>query len=192
MPDTQSNNQSHSQMDNQSENRQLDVKTMAAIAEQVFTPLAPVYARINLAIHLLITVVPTIAALVVLFVPLFSLSQDNKTVISFLTIGWLVLMSLFGIFRFKADHAKGYAVRELDISLKTGLIFQKVISQPVLRIQHVEVERGPLERKFGLATLQVFSAGGSLYTFKLPGLPVKTAENIRQFLLSHKDTQQHG
>ncbi|WP_448549690.1 PH domain-containing protein [Thalassotalea fusca] len=173
-------------------NQQLDIDQIPEIAAQTFTPLAPAYAKINLTIHLIITFLPPLVALVLLFLPFISLTGDNKTAISYLSLGWIVLMSMFSIYRFKANRIKGYAVRELDISLKTGLFFQRIVSQPVLRIQHVEIERGPLERKYGLATLQVFSAGGALYTFQIPGLPVKTAESIRQFLLSHKDTQHHG
>jgi len=176
----------------QSSNQQLTIDEIPAISTLNFTPLAPVYARINLAIHLVITFIPLVALCVVLLTPLFELEAYDYTVLSYLGLGWSVFMGLFCWFRFKANRIKSYALRELDISLKTGLIFRKVISQPILRIQHVEVERGPLERKYGLATLQVFSAGGALYTFQLPGLPVKTAESIRQFLLNHKDMQQNG
>jgi len=173
-------------------NQQLDIEQMPEIAAQDFSPLAPVYAKINLTIHLLIALVPALVALVLILFPIMQLTADNKTGMGYLTVGWVIFFSLFSVYRFKANRIKGYAVRELDISLKTGLIFQRIVSQPVLRIQHVEIERGPLERKFELATLQVFSAGGSLYTFQIPGLPVKTAESMRQFLLSHKDTKHHG
>jgi membrane protein YdbS with pleckstrin-like domain len=91
-----------------------------------------------------------------------------------------------------SDKRKFYSLREQDLSYRSGLIFRKTVSQPMLRIQHVELKRGPIDRKVGLAKLQVFSAGGALHTFEIPGLPLETAENIRQFILDHKDVNHHG
>lgn len=92
---------------------------------------------------------------------------------------------------FSAKH-KHFALREQDLSYASGLIFKKVVTQPILRIQHIELKRGPVARKIGLASLQVFSAGGSLHTFEIPGLPLKTAEAIRHFILQHKDINAIG
>ena len=61
-----------------------------------------------------------------------------------------------------------------------------------MRIQHIEIERGPLERSAGLATLQVFSAGGAHHTFEIPGLTYEKAIELRQFILNHKDVSQNG
>jgi hypothetical protein len=40
--------------------------------------------------------------------------------------------------------------------------------------------------------LQVFSAGGDMHTFQIPGLPVETAQQLRHFILQHKDIVKHG
>ncbi|WP_019026559.1 PH domain-containing protein [Colwellia piezophila] len=103
------------------------------------------------------------------------------------TLGFVV--TLYGTY---ADKVKFYALREHDISYSSGLIFYKTVSQPILRIQHVELKRGPIDRKIGLAKLQVFSAGGALHTFEIPGLPIAEAQKIRQFILDHKDSNRHG
>ena len=88
---------------------------------------------------------------------------------------------------FFADPLIKYALREQDLSLQSGLVFRSLSCQPILRVQHVELKRGPIDRKVGLAKLQVFSAGGALHTFEIPGLPIEDAESIRQFIISHKD-----
>lgn len=95
-------------------------------------------------------------------------------------------------YQFFAIPKKGVCLRSHDLHFTSGLIFRKVISQPILRIQHVELKRGPIERLFDLATLQVFSAGGATHTFEIPGMTEQSANSIRQFILSHKDTQQDG
>ncbi len=91
------------------------------------------------------------------------------------------------IYHFFADPLKKYALREHDLNFQSGLIFRSTVSQPILRIQHIEIKRGPIERKAGLATLQVFSAGGSSHTFNIPGLENEKAVTLRQFILDHKD-----
>ncbi|WP_284215741.1 PH domain-containing protein [Agaribacter marinus] len=105
---------------------------------------------------------------------------------------WILLaIAILGlwdfIYHFIADPKKGYALREHDLHFQTGLIFRKHISQPILRIQHIEIKRGPIERKAGLATLQVFSAGGAHHTFYIPGLEHETAIKLRSFILDHTD-----
>lgn len=96
------------------------------------------------------------------------------------------------IYHYFADPKKKYAIREHDIHFQTGWIFQKRTSQPIMRIQHIEIERGPIERKAGLATLQVFSAGGANHTFEIPGLVHEKAIELRQFILDHKDVREDG
>lgn len=100
-------------------------------------------------------------------------------------IGIITLHDL--LYHFFADPLKQYALREHDLNFQSGLIFRSLVSQPILRIQHIEIKRGPIERKAGLATLQVFSAGGISHTFNIPGLEYENAVSLRQFILDHKD-----
>jgi membrane protein YdbS with pleckstrin-like domain len=105
--------------------------------------------------------------------------------IAFLTL-WSVLYSYF------AYPKKKYAIREFDVHFQSGLLFFSTVSQPIMRIQHIEIERGPIERSAGLATLQVYSAGGANHTFQIPGLVYEKAVELRQFILNHKDVSQDG
>ncbi|MEM1263016.1 MAG: PH domain-containing protein [Pseudomonadota bacterium] len=96
---------------------------------------------------------------------------------------------LAAIFALQAGHAvvavpkKGYALRQHDVLFRTGWFFRSVTAVPLNRIQHVELGRGPLERGLGLATLQLFTAGGSGSDLALPGLEVATGERLREFIL---------
>jgi hypothetical protein len=94
------------------------------------------------------------------------------------------------LYRWQADKHKYFALREHDISYQSGIFFQKIITQPVVRVQHIELKQGPLERKAALARLQLFSAGGAMHTFEIPGLHLEQAQRIRQFVLQHKDALQ--
>ena len=79
---------------------------------------------------------------------------------------------------------KGYAVRDKDIVYKSGVFWRSVTTIPFNRIQHVEKSSTPLDRKFNLATLQLFTAGGTGGDLNIHGLPAKTAEKLRTFILN--------
>ena len=77
----------------------------------------------------------------------------------------------------------GYAVRDKDIIYKSGVFWQTVTAIPFNRIQHVEKSSTPLDRRFEIATLQIFTAGGSGGDLKIHGLPAQIAERLRVFIL---------
>jgi membrane protein YdbS with pleckstrin-like domain len=137
------------------------------------------YAPINRLLNLSLTLLFCLIGTALYFQSVVNLSAD-------------FLYSLPYIIWSVALLAKNYTLRELDLHYASGLFFKKVVSQPITRIQHIELKRGPIERKVGLATLQVFSAGGDMHTFQIPGLPIDTAQQLRQFILQHKDVVKHG
>ena len=77
----------------------------------------------------------------------------------------------------------GYAIREKDIVYKSGVFWHTVTAIPFNRIQHVEKSSAPLDRRFGIATLQLFTAGGTGGDLKIHGLSTEVAENLRVFIL---------
>ena len=95
----------------------------------------------------------------------------------------LLFMAIFPLYVFKAKRAIKYSIRDHDLVLKSGLFWQKEVIQPIRRIQHVELTRGPLEKRIGLANISLFSAGTSGATFTIPGLRLITAARIRLYVL---------
>ena len=78
---------------------------------------------------------------------------------------------------------KGYAIRDKDIIYKSGVFWHTVTAIPFNRIQHVEKSSTPLERRLELATLQLFTAGGSGGDLKIHGLSAVDSEKLRVFIL---------
>lgn len=155
-------------------------------------PLALQYAPLNLLINLVISLFIVIIGGVLFAQPWIILPPAMLQFIPFALI-FVAVVSIIGIpLNYMGDKHKLYAMRELDLHFSSGLIFKKLVSQPISRIQHVELKRGPLERYNNLATLQVFSAGGAQHTFEIPGLDLETAQQIHQFVLQHKDLAQNG
>ena len=78
---------------------------------------------------------------------------------------------------------RGYVLRDKDILFRKGVIWRSVTAIPFNRIQHVETSSTPFDRKFDLATLQLFTAGGSSGDLKIDGLSTVVAEQLRVFVL---------
>lgn len=78
---------------------------------------------------------------------------------------------------------RGYVLRDKDIVFKYGVLWQSVTAVPFNRIQHVETDSSPLDRKFDLANLQIFTAGGSGGDLKISGLETDVAEQLRIYIL---------
>ena len=74
-------------------------------------------------------------------------------------------------------------MRDKDILYKSGVFWHTVTAIPFNRIQHVEKSSTPLERHFEIATLQLFTAGGTGGDLKIHGLSSVSAEKLRVFIL---------
>lgn len=79
-------------------------------------------------------------------------------------------------------HAS-YRVDANGLEIRRGVYFRSVTNVPRSRVQHTDVAQGPLQRRFGLATLIVHTAGNDSAVVELPGLTHETALAIRDHLL---------
>lgn len=95
---------------------------------------------------------------------------------------WLLLLVLRILFEFKAFPFRGYLVRDKDISYRAGLLFREVTTVPYNRIQHSEVSHGPIARMMKLATLKIYTAGGSSSDLAIHGLDPAEAEKLKEWL----------
>jgi uncharacterized protein len=77
-----------------------------------------------------------------------------------------------------------YRVDEEGIEIRRGVYWRVVINVPRSRVQHTDVSQGPLERRFGLGTLVVYTAGTDHAKVNLAGLEHATALSIREHLLA--------
>lgn len=100
----------------------------------------------------------------------------------FLLLGVFLLLSL--VLVYFGFRKKGYAVRERDIAYKEGLIWRSTTVLPYNRVQHCEVNQGPIERFFDLAELKIYTAGGSSSDLTISGLKRDKADRIKDFILN--------
>ncbi|MDO5661878.1 MAG: PH domain-containing protein [Brachybacterium sp.] len=78
-------------------------------------------------------------------------------------------------------RAIGYRDREEDLVVASGLMFRSVAVTPYGRIQSVEINEGPIERRFGLCTLS-FTTASTTADGGIPGLERAEAERLRTLL----------
>jgi membrane protein YdbS with pleckstrin-like domain len=77
-----------------------------------------------------------------------------------------------------------WRLTDRSLEIRRGVFFRSIVNLPRSRVQHTDVSQGPLERRFGLATLVVHTAGTAHASVELPGLPHATAIEVRDFLVT--------
>jgi membrane protein YdbS with pleckstrin-like domain len=147
--------------------------------EASLTPVSDLYWRvilINLAITIL--VVGAIIAGILL------IAGASRSI--FLTAGVLFILLFGGIYLLQkqAFRRRGYAVRQHDIIYRRGTIGTKTTVIPFQRIQHVNVNEGLFSRAYGLAQLQIFTAGGAGSDIRISGLLREDAAKIKELILN--------
>ena len=76
-----------------------------------------------------------------------------------------------------------YRVDGQGIEIRRGVYWRVVIHVPKSRVQHIDVTQGPIERRFGLGTLVIYTAGTDHAKVALAGLEHGRALAIREHLL---------
>ncbi|MFC1695812.1 PH domain-containing protein [Pseudomonadota bacterium] len=171
-------------------NVQFDIDALPQATALEMQPMPQVYRR------------EIMTQLAIIFVPMFLISWVSwllpipeptvKFVFRFLPllIGLIaVLVSVLAVMQFRV---KAYALREQDIAYRSGLVFRKTVLLPFNRVQHMEVASGPLQRRFGLASLKFFTAGGSSVDLKITGLEAPEAERLQAFILRRSQGNNAG
>jgi uncharacterized protein len=118
----------------------------------------------------------------------FMLASDAPIwVAPFLLILWLIvtLGLIWHTLRWPdlAFQRTSYKIDALGIEIHSGVIWRNVVNVPRSRVQHIDVSQGPIERRFGLSTLTIYTAGTQHSQIVLPGLEHSTALAVRDHLL---------
>lgn len=76
-------------------------------------------------------------------------------------------------------RAWAYQEGEDELDIRHGLLFRVRTVVPFGRVQHIDVAQGPVERRYGVATLILHTAGTRGAAVSLPGLAHSEAERMR-------------
>ncbi|MFV8344441.1 PH domain-containing protein [Flavobacterium sp. XS2P39] len=161
-------------------NETIDIALLPKFEEISFASLHPNYIKvvlINVAIIIgILVLAPTIALMIA--PDLFS--GKVMLVLGIVISIFSVLIIVFSIIGFRK---KGFAFRDHDVLFRYGIIATNTIVIPYNRVQHVALHEGLVSRYFGLAKIEIFTAGGSSSDIEIPGIKKEQAENIKQLLM---------
>lgn len=159
-------------------NETIDTTRLPKFEEVPFSGLHPSYWKITL-IYIGITtlIFGTGYVLATAFIEEFAPIQTQ------VLIGLLILLVLILLFSRIAFNKKGYAFRNHDVLFRQGVIATNTMVIPYNRIQHVALHEGLIPRAFGLAKIEIFTAGGNSSDIEIPGIAKEQAENIKQLLM---------
>jgi uncharacterized protein len=76
-----------------------------------------------------------------------------------------------------------YSLDEVGITIREGIWWRTQSALPRVRIQHTDISQGPLQRRYGVATLKLYTAGTRFTRIELPGLAYADAVALRDRLL---------
>lgn len=166
------------------QNPVLDTRSLPSIGEISYVPLSLSYLRYS--------ILSTLITFGILALPVASLwiAGAPLWVEILVTAIWGALFLSAVLLRRYQYRIKGYVLRKHDIVYRRGVIFRRVTTIPFSRIQHCEIQEGPLERLFKLNTLLVYTAGGSGSDLSIPGLPPPEAQRLRSFILQKVSDRQ--
>lgn len=91
----------------------------------------------------------------------------------------------------RAVRSWGYAEREEDLLITSGILFRQLVVVPYGRMQFVDVTAGPLDRRFGLATVQLHTAAAATDA-QIPGLVPTEAARLRDRLAARGEASSAG
>ena len=95
----------------------------------------------------------------------------------------IILVCIASFFYIKLSfNKKGFAFRTHDAIYKSGLISESTTVVPFNRVQHVALHQGFIARNLGLASIELFTAGGSSSDLEIPGLLLEEAQQIKNMV----------
>jgi len=88
-------------------------------------------------------------------------------------------------------RAIGYIERTDDLLIRRGILFRQLVVVPYGRMQFVDVQSGPLERIFNLASVELHTASPTTKA-TIPGLLPEEAARLRDRLATRGEAQMAG
>lgn len=159
-------------------NETIDTTKLPRFEEVPFTSLHPDYWKV-----LLINCAILYGILAIGLAVLLLLVAEAAAFAGILAGCYVALLVLHVFFARIGFKKKGFAFRTHDVLFRSGIIATSTIVIPYNRVQHVALHEGMISRIFGLAKIEVFTAGGKESDIEIPGIAKPQAEDIKQLLM---------
>ncbi|MEM9467944.1 MAG: PH domain-containing protein [Actinomycetota bacterium] len=157
-------------------NDPIDLDGVPQLDPAAFRPLDPAHRRLivlgHLAFGLVVAVVGGVAA------------AGIGLGAGLVALGVLLVVAISASLALLEVRHTGWMVRRHDLSYRRGVIVRSVETLPFARIQHARIERGPLQRALGIATVKVNTAGPDV---RISGLSIADAERLKTIVVERSD-----
>ena len=159
-------------------NETLDTANLPRFEEVPFTPIHDDYWKVILIVEAIVfSIIGTALGIVYYF-------QEQIRPYGIYLAMVFILVIVFTVWFSRISFSKkGFAFREHDVLFRDGVIATHTMIIPYNRIQHVALHEGAIPRIFGLAKVEIFTAGGNQSDIEIPGIEKEHAENIKQLLM---------
>ncbi|MBI5364133.1 MAG: PH domain-containing protein [Planctomycetes bacterium] len=133
--------------------------------------------------------VAVVFALGVVGLGAFWISSEPKLAkLAVLAGAWVALLALLvatTLFlpRKRWERAR-WTVSRAGLEIRKGVFFRSITNVPRSRVQHTDVTQGPIQRRFGLATFVVHTAGQQHSEVELEGVAFDVAKALRDDLMA--------
>jgi len=156
--------------------------TPPIVEEAELTRLHPNYAK-AIRLRTMVTAIPFLVGALVAEAVL----RANDLLVPGVVIGPVLLVAILLILRIPQRRygARGYQMGADRLRVVRGLWFHSDTVVPFGRVQHIDVDQGPLDRFFGIATLTLHTAGNHNASVSLPGLGEDLAREMREDIRAH-------
>ena len=88
----------------------------------------------------------------------------------------------------KQYRAWTYQLRSHDLVMSHGLVWKSRRCVARGRVQHIDINSGPLDRRWGLVQVSIYVAGALGSVGSIPGLTPTEAEKLREAILEGRST----
>ena len=100
-------------------------------------------------------------------------------------LGWIGAAIFVLVIPARRAARWGFRIGEEELRVAHGWLFRTDTIVPFVRVQHIDVGQGPVERWFGLSHLVVHTSGTHNSMVMLPGLPADLAAAMRETIRRH-------
>ncbi|MGB7326372.1 MAG: PH domain-containing protein [Rubripirellula sp.] len=157
-----------------------------------FDPLSPNHLKLSRLIGGSMTALVAIIAIGILVI-WYLINQALDLPFAVAAIIALIVVSfafwLGWVFPSMSYRRAGWRLSEIGLEIRRGVWWRHRIVVPHSRIQHSDIEQGPLQRRFDLSTLIVHTAGTKNSSVSLEGIRHETAQRLREALVTSRLTR---
>ncbi len=157
-------------------NKQLTLEDITPIGQLNYDGVDPRYRSVQIILTTLLYILFAALALLLLLLDdsLWCILAESIIVVA-------MAINLF-IVR-KAWDFKGYALRENDITYRSGVVFPTVTTIPFCKMQQVSVKQDPVSKIFNLYAVEVVNGAQAISSLTIPGLTKEKANQIKSVVI---------